>query len=552
MSGGGASPSSTPSSSRPLRESDLVHEHPAPGRWLVDLPGTKKLKTVCGLIVGEHALRVEAFVCRQPDENREQLWTFLLQHNARMYGVAYSIDSVGDVYLTGRLPHAAVTPEEIDRILGAVLSYADDHFNAMLEIGFGTSIRREWDWRVKRGESLRNLEAFAAFADPHAPRRGDRTAVRTPSPGYARRWWVLATMTVCLLVVIMGNTILNVALPTLQRELGATQGELQWAVDAYILVFAGLLFTWGVIGDRIGRRKVLLIGLTVFAVGSVFAAFSDSPIELIGWRAVMGIGGAAVQPTTLAVITNVFPPRERGRAIGVWAGTAGIAVAGGPLAGGAVLRALLVGLGLPHRRPGRRPRHRRRPRVRPRVEGPLPRAARRPRRPAVDRRAGRPGLRDHPRRLRRRLDDARRAGPAASAGCVLLALFVWLQRRSTHPALDVSPLPQPGLLRRGGRLGLNFFALLGATFYLVYYLQGVRGYSPLQSGAALIPVARRHGAHGAAQLRSGRAVRRQGGLRHRLPADRAVVRRRPAARPRRRRSGCCSSSCRCRGSAWAR
>jgi Putative bacterial sensory transduction regulator len=156
-----------------LRDGELEHEHPAPGRWLVDLPGTKKLKTVCGLIVGEHALRVEAFVCRQPDENREQLWTYLLQHNARMYGVAFSIDSVGDVYLTGRLPHAAVTPEEIDRILGAVLSYADDNFNAMLEIGFGTSIRREWDWRVRRGESLRNLEAFAAFAergrDPDRP-----------------------------------------------------------------------------------------------------------------------------------------------------------------------------------------------------------------------------------------------------------------------------------------------------------------------------------------------------------------------------------------------
>ena len=149
-----------------LKDGDLAHEHPEPGKWLVDLPGTKKLKTVCGLIVGEHALRVEAFVCRQPDENREQLWTILLQHNARMYGVSYSIDGVGDVYLTGRLPHASVTPEELDRILGAVLSYADDHFNAMLEIGFGTSIRREWDWRVKRGESLKNLEAFAAFADP--------------------------------------------------------------------------------------------------------------------------------------------------------------------------------------------------------------------------------------------------------------------------------------------------------------------------------------------------------------------------------------------------
>src|SRR4051812_18299495 len=88
-------------------------------------------------------------------------------------------------------------------------------------------------------------------------------------PGYARRWWVLATMTVCLLVVIMGNTILNVALPTLQRELGATQGELQWAIDAYILVFAGLLFSWGVIGGRIGRRRVLVIGLSIFAAGSV-------------------------------------------------------------------------------------------------------------------------------------------------------------------------------------------------------------------------------------------------------------------------------------------
>jgi hypothetical protein len=147
-----------------LRDGDLVHEHPAPGRWLVDLPGSQKLKTVCGLIVGEHALRVEAFVCRQPDENREQLWTYLLQHNARMYGVAYSIDRVGDVYLTGRLPHAAVTAEEIDRLLGAVLTYADDSFNTMLEIGFGTSIRREWAWRVRRGESLRNLEAFADFA----------------------------------------------------------------------------------------------------------------------------------------------------------------------------------------------------------------------------------------------------------------------------------------------------------------------------------------------------------------------------------------------------
>jgi Putative bacterial sensory transduction regulator len=149
-----------------LRVAELEHEHPGPGRFVVTLPGVKKLRTLVGLTIGEHGFRVEAFVCRQPDENREQLWAWLLQHNARMYGMAYSIDTVGDVYLTGRLPHAAVTPEEIDRLLGSVLTYADEHFNTMLEIGFGTSIRREWEWRVKRGEPLDNLAAFAAFVDP--------------------------------------------------------------------------------------------------------------------------------------------------------------------------------------------------------------------------------------------------------------------------------------------------------------------------------------------------------------------------------------------------
>jgi EmrB/QacA subfamily drug resistance transporter len=314
------------------------------------------------------------------------------------------------------------------------------------------------------------------------------TAADEPSPGYARRWWVLATMTVCLLVVIMGNTILNVALPTLQRDLDATQGELQWAVDGYILVFAGLLFSWGVVGDRIGRRKVLLIGLTVFALGSVFAAFSSSPIELIAWRAVMGVGGAAVQPTTLAVITNVFPPRERGRAIGIWAGTAGIAVAGGPLAGGAVLQhfwwgsVFLVGvpvavLGIVAVLA-----------VVPESKDPFP---------------GRldiPGVLLSIVALAGLVYGIIHGGSGAGwttpgvlapllGGLALLALFVWLQRRSAHPALDVSLFRNPAFSAAAGALGLNFFALLGATFYLVYYLQGVRGYTPLQSGAALIPVA---------------------------------------------------------------
>jgi len=158
-----------------LEERELSYERPEPTRFVVTLPGTKKLQTICWLIIGEHALRVEAFVCRQPDENREQLWSYLLQHNARMYGVAYSIDSVGDIYLVGRLGLHAVTPDEIDRLLGSVLTYADEHFNTMLEIGFGSSIRREWDWRVSRGESLANLSAFADFAQRPQPPAGNET-----------------------------------------------------------------------------------------------------------------------------------------------------------------------------------------------------------------------------------------------------------------------------------------------------------------------------------------------------------------------------------------
>jgi hypothetical protein len=149
-----------------LDERGLVWEATGEGSYVVTLPGTHKLMTLCNLIVGDHTLRVEAFVMRQPDENREQLWAFLLRHNARMYGVAFAIDTVGDVYLVGRIPLHAVTPDELDRLLGAVLTYADESFDPMLEIGFGSAIRREWAWRVSRGESLENLKAFAHFAAP--------------------------------------------------------------------------------------------------------------------------------------------------------------------------------------------------------------------------------------------------------------------------------------------------------------------------------------------------------------------------------------------------
>jgi len=149
-------------------ERELEWESTGEASYAVTLPGTHKLKTICNLIVGEHALRIEAFVMRQPDERREELWAWLLQRNARMYGVSFSIDAVGDVYLTGRVNLAGVDEDELDRLLGAVLTYADESFDNMLEIGFGTAIRREWEWRVKRGESTANLAAFAHLFAPSA------------------------------------------------------------------------------------------------------------------------------------------------------------------------------------------------------------------------------------------------------------------------------------------------------------------------------------------------------------------------------------------------
>ena len=149
-----------------LKSLELSFEQPRPGAFLVRLEGQHKLATMTWLVAGEHSLGVEAFFCRRPDENREAFYRFLLERNGRMYGVCFTLDPVGDVYLTGRLPLSAVSTEDIDRLLGCVLAYSDENFDAALKLGFGSAIRREWAWRVKRGESLANLQAFASFADP--------------------------------------------------------------------------------------------------------------------------------------------------------------------------------------------------------------------------------------------------------------------------------------------------------------------------------------------------------------------------------------------------
>jgi Putative bacterial sensory transduction regulator len=149
-----------------LAELGLDYENPRSGAYLVKLAGQHKLATMTWLVVGTHSLHVEAFFCRQPDENHARFYRFLLERGARMYGVHFALDPLGDVYLVGRLSAESVTAAEIDRLLGCVLSYSDENFDVALEIGFASSIRREWAWRAKRGENLANLQAFARFADP--------------------------------------------------------------------------------------------------------------------------------------------------------------------------------------------------------------------------------------------------------------------------------------------------------------------------------------------------------------------------------------------------
>jgi hypothetical protein len=153
-----------------LRDAELEWESPSDGTYVVTLPGTRKLSTTCSLRLGRHSLSVNAFVVRRPDENHEAFYRWLLERNTRLYGVAYALDRLGDVYLAGRLPLAAVTPQEVDRLLGAILEAADGSFNTLLELGFASAIRKEYQWRTSRGESTRNLEAFGRLTreDPDA------------------------------------------------------------------------------------------------------------------------------------------------------------------------------------------------------------------------------------------------------------------------------------------------------------------------------------------------------------------------------------------------
>jgi MFS transporter, DHA2 family, multidrug resistance protein len=305
---------------------------------------------------------------------------------------------------------------------------------------------------------------------------------------HERRWGILGVLVVSLLVVVLDNTVLNVALKLIQEDLGATQSQLAWSINSYTLVFAGLLFTFGLLGDRFGRKRLLVIGLILFGLASLASAYAQSPEQLIVARALMGIGGAAVMPSTLSIISNVFEPKERGKAIGIWVASVGLAIVIGPVVGGLLLETfwwgsvflinipvivagvVLVSWLVPESRdpnPGR---------LDPGgvllsvaglvllvygiIEG------------------GEHGSVTEP-----------QVWAPVLGGLAILGVFVWYELRSDHPALEIRLFRNPTFSTSVSAIGLVFFAMLGVFFFMTFYWQLVRGFSPLETGLLFLPFA---------------------------------------------------------------
>jgi EmrB/QacA subfamily drug resistance transporter len=309
-----------------------------------------------------------------------------------------------------------------------------------------------------------------------------------PAAIHARRWWTLGVMCLSLMVIGVDNTILNVALPTLVRDLHATTSQLQWIVDAYTLVFAGLLLTAGSLGDRFGRRRGLSVGLLIFGVGSVASALSGSANQLIGTRALMGIGGALIMPATLSIISNVFTvPAERARAIAVWAGFSAMGIAIGPLSGGWLLEHFWWGSVFMVNIPivtmaligGRL--------FVPESKDPAPRGL-----DPVGALLSIVGLVS----LVWAIIEAPGSGwtdPTILATFLVAAVFIggfiaW-EAHTDHPMLDVHFFTNPRFSAASTAVTLVFFALFGATFLQTQYLQFVLGYTALQAGLRVGPIA---------------------------------------------------------------
>ena len=306
-------------------------------------------------------------------------------------------------------------------------------------------------------------------------------------PPDPRRWWTLGVLCLSLLVISLDNTILNVALPTLERDLGASSSQLQWIVDSYMLIFAGLLLTAGALGDRFGRRRALTFGLVVFGLGSALAAIAETPGMLIATRALMGVGGAFIMPSTLSILTATFPANERAKAIGIWAAFSGLGIAIGPVAGGwiienadwswiflvnvpIVVAALAAGRWL--------------------VPESLDPAA-----PRLDL----PGFALSTSGLVAlvwAIIEAPSQGwadpvilGAFGLAVALLAGFVAWERHTSHPMLDIALFRNRRFSAASGAIALSFFAMFGAIYFLTQYLQLVLGFSALEAGVRILPVA---------------------------------------------------------------
>jgi EmrB/QacA subfamily drug resistance transporter len=313
-----------------------------------------------------------------------------------------------------------------------------------------------------------------------------------PEAVHRRRWAILVVLMFSLLVVVLDNSILNVAMKTIAQPaptgLGAAQSELEWAINSYTLVFAGLLFTAGLLGDRLGRKKTMLAGMAVFGIGSLLAAFSASPEQLIGFRALMGLGGAFVMPATLAIIINVFERDEQPKAIGIWAGAVGLAIAVGPITGGALLQHFWWGSVFL-------------------VNVPVVVVALVAMILIVpDSRDPSPGRIDPAGVLLSvsglvllvygiikggQLADFTAPGVLLPSlgGLLLLVAFVLHERRSSHPALDMRYFRDPAFSAAVTAIGLVFFALMGVMFFSVFYMQSLRGFSALEAGLLVLPLA---------------------------------------------------------------
>jgi EmrB/QacA subfamily drug resistance transporter len=305
---------------------------------------------------------------------------------------------------------------------------------------------------------------------------------------HARRWWTLGTLCVALIVIGVDNTILNVALPSIVRDLNASGSQLQLMVDAYTIVFACLLLTAGSLGDRYGRRHALMFGLTWFGLSSALASTVSTPTQLIVARGLMGIGGAFIFPTTLSILTNTFrDPGERAMAIGVWAGVSGIGIALGPLAGGFLVEQFGWGsvflVNLPICAMALLLSWRFVPNTSDRAESPLDPVG------ALFSIVGflffLYGIIEGP--------DKGWSSPVVSIsiglGIVFITLFALWEWRSPAPMLDVRFFKNARFSAASATITLMFFGFYASTFLLTQYFQFILGYSPLKAGVLLVPTA---------------------------------------------------------------